>query len=809
MLGILVTQLAVSVQPATAFAPSNLLGFGDAKTHQSITEEVIEAADKDYFRVSKLSKNMRKARDQIVKANRAVDGDQFSSAKHMDGENFAGGQAIIIDHLTETIAALKKGDPELARWHFGSALHTIQDFYAHSNWVELGNRAPNLDLYYPGRPVGNVAGPTEKTCLGTSLITKKLTSGYYGGEDRKPAIPGKCRHGGPFDKGPGTGGINKDSRALELSPHGMLHFQAAAVATLATRQFLEAVKGVITPKQLRLLLGAGPVIGMSIDTTGSMDDIIAGVKEAAIRLVQDRIGTEEEPIRYVLAPFNDPGAGPALTTEDADRFAEALGSLGAGGGDDCPEMSMTGALQALGQIDDGGSLFVFTDASSKDGELYSALSVLAKRKDVAVYPMIFGSCSPLDPAYIRLARESGGQLFELARADAGTATTIADDLVRSDQVTLLAAEGDAPATGQTYDVPVDSSLRTVTFFTTGTSDTVITRPDGTEVDESDKDVDTIDLSSHSAPAKLVRITKPAAGPWNVRTGGPGPFTFAATGESDLDLSSFGFLARTGRPGHEDLAEIAGLPPVGRAVTADAVVTGDLRDPRFQMRTMDGSPAGNLPMKAVTSTEYTAELTASADPFRVYLTGADAKGNPVQRALRAPTRAQPVLVTPPESVPVRPGQTVTFRFQVENVGAADTFVFAAADDRSSAVTVEPKSLSLPATVAGRARTAAVAQTAARPEATHEVTVSLQVPCRTDSPALQHLMVSAQSRSRAEVFNAALLTNIVGKPEAHCAAGELANSGSRIAVVIAAGLALLVLGWLLIAVTRQRGLRGAGC
>lgn len=33
-----------------------------------------------------------------------------------------------------------------------------QDFYSHSNWVELGNRGPYMDLLRPDLPIGSVAG---------------------------------------------------------------------------------------------------------------------------------------------------------------------------------------------------------------------------------------------------------------------------------------------------------------------------------------------------------------------------------------------------------------------------------------------------------------------------------------------------------------------------------------------------------------------------------------------------------------------------------------------------------------------------
>jgi von Willebrand factor A domain-containing protein 7 len=173
---------------------------------------------------------------------------------------------------------------------------------------------------------------------------------------------------------------------------------AAAVAREATKKFIREIKNDVTQRQLKLLLGVGPSLAMAIDTTGSMGSIIDGVKQQAIAIVDARLGTDEEPSQYVLAPFNDPGVGPVQVTTDPDAFKAGISGLSADGGDDCPELSNSGMLQAVSSANEGGSLFMFTDASSKDGGLAGAVSSLATSKDIKVFPITFGSCSPLDPA---------------------------------------------------------------------------------------------------------------------------------------------------------------------------------------------------------------------------------------------------------------------------------------------------------------------------------------------------------------------------------------------------------------------------
>lgn len=67
----------------------------------------------------------------------------FVSANHFDDCNFSGGSKVIADSEEQAVQAL---NPALASpasdaaaiLAFGRALHAAQDFYSHTNWVELG-----------------------------------------------------------------------------------------------------------------------------------------------------------------------------------------------------------------------------------------------------------------------------------------------------------------------------------------------------------------------------------------------------------------------------------------------------------------------------------------------------------------------------------------------------------------------------------------------------------------------------------------------------------------------------------------------
>src|SRR5262249_41025714 len=145
-------------------------------------------------------------------------------------------------------------------------------------------------------------------CSANLIFNSVLTSGYYGGEPRQPkpqAVSFKCRHGGSKDSGTGpAGGINKDTRRCLFAPPSQLHDNAAGVAEMATKQFIYDIRNKVTMRQFKLLLGVGPTLAMAIDTTGSMGSVNGEVQARAIQIVDDRIGTDQEPLTYILSPFN-------------------------------------------------------------------------------------------------------------------------------------------------------------------------------------------------------------------------------------------------------------------------------------------------------------------------------------------------------------------------------------------------------------------------------------------------------------------------------------------------------------------------
>jgi hypothetical protein len=768
---LLLVMAGSCLQAANAFVPSVGLGaITPGESHAALTKSAIQLAYDD-LGITKITKSMKNARTTILDANASIDKDfEATTARHCDAENLNGCNSVINVELADVVTQVKADNAEDARKALGRAFHTLQDFYSHSNWVELGHTAVHPEIGKPGS-VSNVApagtntcieAPAGESCFKANLITGLLTSGYYSGQDRvKPA--GKCRHGGFFDKSPGFGGINKDMSActgtvgpgIFDSPHNDNHPEAAALAVQATFEVLKDVRSKVTDREYKSLLGIGPTLAFAIDTTGSMGSVIAGVRTTSINIVNTRLGTDQEPSKYVLTPFNDPSVGPTTVTDDATTFKSALSGLFASGGGDCPELAMSGAYQALSASDDGGELYLFTDASAKDAGLAGGVLSLATKKKSKLFFSLFGSCSPYDPAYFFLANNTGGQVFILGRSEAGQVAEFADLVSRSDSVDILSIGDTLNPAPQTYTFPVDSQVSrlTISIAVTESASVSISRPDGSTLSDGDPGVRRIPLSS----ALIYSIETPQVGEWQISAEGSGDFSILVNGQSTLSLDEFRFVETGGRPGHQGAFPISGLPPVGKKVGAFADFTGAPSGVVFEFRRKNGEVLDRFSLTSndpYETTVQTGEIVIPNSSFVVYAIGEDSSGTRFQRLLSSTFIPQELSVVAPTAVNLPTGQVTTYLFKVQNDGPADSFRFTAFDDKGFLKTVSPTTASL----------ATGASTL--------VKIELQPPAGTPVGTVDTLTFTAESTTRSDVRNFAVLSSQVISP---LASGDVNRDG----------------------------------
>ena len=129
----------------------NVFG-GGGTSHQTQTRDVFKELAIKFFSIYELTGSMIDAQKTIITANAEVDfpGGGYQAREHFDNEEFNAGHALLNERRKAVKKALEAGDAAEARNTLGKALHTLQDFYAHSNWVELQEAKGALFTTYAG-----------------------------------------------------------------------------------------------------------------------------------------------------------------------------------------------------------------------------------------------------------------------------------------------------------------------------------------------------------------------------------------------------------------------------------------------------------------------------------------------------------------------------------------------------------------------------------------------------------------------------------------------------------------------------------
>jgi hypothetical protein len=247
--------------------------------------------------------------DELVDAVRSVDFDKTTKDlpyAHFDGETFQQSNERVIKFQRDIFDTLAAKQYKEARQLIGEILHTIQDFYSHSNWVEMGNQAINLDIGKESLAQLPQVSSTDDNlcnneceeveiqcnvlvnvfvqflqtvgfkstfvecpikyfiCKQNILVNDKLVSGYYSNQKLPDGTPYdkpqnyiKCSHGGILDASsfqPAQGGINKDSGFYMFSPHAYLHLVAANLAVNHTAHFFNEIRKQIGNDEFAKLL---------------------------------------------------------------------------------------------------------------------------------------------------------------------------------------------------------------------------------------------------------------------------------------------------------------------------------------------------------------------------------------------------------------------------------------------------------------------------------------------------------------------------------------------------------------------------
>ena len=223
------------------YVDENSVGEANLTSIDEVVRELKKGKVDDRLSSLVASPKFSEAVQEIEEANVLVESLEMSlAASHFYNEKLVDGsrRLLILKKRVIWLMQMKESNYEQARKEAGRYLHTLQDFYSNSNWVEFENVSPMEDLGDKIIGKSSVAGTEQETCRSCTPVdnlrdrspvkdcygnliywTEKLTSGY---RYDKPGNARKCSHGGAYDDTrmiPSTGGINKESSSRSLSPH--------------------------------------------------------------------------------------------------------------------------------------------------------------------------------------------------------------------------------------------------------------------------------------------------------------------------------------------------------------------------------------------------------------------------------------------------------------------------------------------------------------------------------------------------------------------------------------------------------------
>ncbi|CAF1276448.1 unnamed protein product [Rotaria magnacalcarata] len=349
----------------------------------------------------------------IASANTKTDlKEMFKEESHFDSESFIGGSKLIMKRYQSTLDTILKADNyDQARKAFGAMLHTIQDFYSHTNYIELQYKSPSDILGKRIFQENEFASANMRTCISCNneqcqvntnfdeniQKTKLLTSGYFipiGFNLFKKFKPkGKCSHGGSFDSTQDdepTGGINKDK--LD-SIHGHLHYQAASMAYNATVKILTQLQQDIGDESFALFLTLKKNLNsliISIDTSCSIGNYVDLAKDISTNIINQYGQLEFAPHNYILISFNSDYAKIIINSRKPIDLINAIekvnsceNTTSALGG-----MYYSSLIEGLIQSEYSSVMYTFTDSVASDSYLKYKARALLRNKHIVIYSFL-------------------------------------------------------------------------------------------------------------------------------------------------------------------------------------------------------------------------------------------------------------------------------------------------------------------------------------------------------------------------------------------------------------------------------------
>jgi len=690
---------------------------------------------------------------------------------NFDGEYLEESQTLLSDRFVQLMTTIMAEEKfPTARKLLGQNLHTLQRFYAHTNWVELGNEVPNPELGMPGGHLTNVSSPEEPTCDSSGLITSNLTSGYNINNqiDGETLLTpeGKCFHSHRNDSMNSTG-INKDTSSDCFSPNAHHHDKAASLAIKATHDYVNYIRSVIGEHFFVQLFDFtfGSALAIVIDTSGSMGNEQAAVKRKVAEIVEEAAKTGVLPAQFVLVPTDDPTTpvnepGPLTKTTDPSIFLEAVEKLDTSGSG--TELVWSSVMLALTNTIPHSNIIVFTDEPGDDQEKKDSVIALAQNQHTQV-SVVFSEAGT-DPNYYELASSTGGMYIELDKTDADQIVDLLGSSVESMKALLSQYKNDN-STG-VFDFLVDNTLvtknNTVEIKISGSfREVFVISPSGVTLNMSD----TNSINNSNLSVNIIintntlldfTLVPDSAGAWQVKFVGEGEYSISAFGSCTFSfISDFRYLDTMAS--HPNLRKVEGRPVVGSSPILSIEMSGvhkmeleaslkllgvSLISPSGEKLSYHKKKDHSYEDNFIIPTEKLQETS-----FYIRLEGKDSLGQAFWRInpmLISPASTGIEVTTSDPQLECTPGNSTFATFSIKNYGPASEISISAIDDKNFFFNISKTLVQL------------------EQNSTDDIIVNLLVPSDATPGAVSTLTVTTTSKLDLTT-NSAVVTLIVASAE----------------------------------------------
>ena len=254
------------------------------------------------------------------------------------------------------------------------------------------------------------------------------------------------------------------------------------------------------------------------------------------------------------------------------------------------------------------------------------------------WPCVAGRA--VDPAYVRTAEDTGGQVFLFDRSEAPRSMVLVRAAGKHED-TLFRGMGTLSTGSHEFSFPVDSTVESLMLSVTlqCLQSITVVRPSNTEVHSGEPDVD----DNRFRSGRILILARPEAGAWRVQIAGQGLYFVVAKAKSSISLDNVEFVEPGGRPGHEGLFPVKGPVHLGETRTLSVRLRAPRGDTSFRLVNSAGETLEALDMKPSDENSedraFVGTLALKHRAFRVAVEGRDEGGYAYQRVLPRLLQAQ--------------------------------------------------------------------------------------------------------------------------------------------------------------------------